>query len=77
MRVLSTYSHGVLSSLTPRRNVVSGMMSSMISTSGVDEVADGVCSVGDAGSGRSSEGVLLLSSLVGDDSFFPHAYFFG
>lgn len=33
---------------------------------------DGVCSVDDAGSGRSSEGVLLMSSSVGDDSFFFH-----
>ena len=62
------------SSMAPRRNVVSEMVPSMISTSGVDEVADGdgVCSVDDAGSGRSSEGVLLTSSSVGDASFFFH-----
>jgi hypothetical protein len=49
-----------VSSMTPHRNVVPSMVPSMISTSGVDEVAngDGVCSVGDAGSSRSSEGLL-------------------
>jgi hypothetical protein len=48
------------SSMTPRRIVVPSMVPSMISTSGVDEVADGdgVCSVGNAGSSSSSEGVL-------------------
>jgi hypothetical protein len=53
-----------VSSMTPRRNVVPSMVHSLTSTSGVDEVADGdgVCSVGDMGSSRSSEGVLLTSS---------------
>jgi hypothetical protein len=50
--------------MTPRGNVVPSMVPSMISMSGLDEVADGdgVCSVGDAGSSRSSEIVLLTSS---------------
>jgi hypothetical protein len=50
--------------MTHRRNVVPSMVPSVISTSGVDEVADGdgVCSVGDTGSSRSSECVLLTSS---------------
>jgi hypothetical protein len=50
--------------MTPRRNVVPSMVPSMISTSGVDEVAngDGICAVGDAGNSRSFEGVLLTSS---------------
>jgi hypothetical protein len=50
--------------MTPRRNVVPSMVPSMILTSGVDEVADGdgVCSVGDTSSSRSSEGVILTSS---------------
>jgi hypothetical protein len=54
------------SSMTPHRNVVPSMVPSMISTSGVVEVADGdgICSVCDANSSRSSEGVLLTSSLA-------------